>query len=84
MFTLSNVGFGNNDQELSIIGSSRLISSPKRHVARVKLLVLESPLPQALNATTLTEPAEAPQVTVIFAVPCPDVMIAPVGTVQVN
>ena len=84
MFTLSDVGFGNSDQELSITDSSRLVSSPKRHVISVKLLFLERPLPQALNATTLTVPAAAPQVTAMFAVPCPDVMIAPDGTVHAN
>jgi len=38
--------------------------------------------PQPLVATAVIRPAVVPAVTVIAGVPCPDVMVHPVGTVQ--
>jgi hypothetical protein len=38
--------------------------------------------PQPLPATTVTLPDELAKVTIIDVVPCPDVMVAPEGTVQ--
>ena len=40
------------------------------------------PLKQLLVGVTLTLPEVDPQLTVIPAVPCPAVMLAPAGTVQ--
>jgi len=40
------------------------------------------PLPQLLLGVTLTFPEVVPQVTVIEVLPCPAVMLAPAGTVQ--
>ena len=38
--------------------------------------------PQALLSDTQTDPEETPNVTVIVLVPCPTVMLAPDGMVQ--
>ena len=40
-------------------------------------------MPQALPAVTHTVPEAAPKVTVANLVPCPDVIVAPIGTVHV-
>jgi len=49
-----------------------------RHVM-VTDFVLADALPQALEGVTRTFPAVVPQVAVMFPVPCPAVMTAPVG-----
>ena len=40
------------------------------------------PTPHALVSVTLTFPAVVPNVTVMAFVPCPAVIVAPAGTVQ--
>jgi hypothetical protein len=45
--------------------------------------VLAALVPQALVAVTLIFPELAPKVAVIEVVPCPTVMVAPDGAVQV-
>ena len=42
----------------------------------------QAPLPQVLFGVTVTFPEVEPHVTVIDVVPCPAVMLAPLGTVQ--
>ena len=48
----------------------------------VTFLLLDAPLPQILVGVTLTFPEVEPQVNVMELVPCPEVMLAPLGTVQ--
>jgi hypothetical protein len=40
-------------------------------------------VPQVFEAVTQMFPPVAPKVTVILVVPCPELMVAPPGTVQV-
>ena len=63
---------------------SSATSSNERHTARLTANVLAVVLiPQALLALTDTEPATVPQLTTTLPVPWPEVIVAPVGTVQV-
>jgi len=48
----------------------------------VTALLALVPLPQLLVGVTLTFPEVVPHVTVIEVLPCPAVMLAPAGTVQ--
>ena len=77
-YTLSSVPIA-----VSIDVSSATISN-ERQSARLTANVLAVVLiPQALLALTETEPATVPQFTTILPVPWPEVIVAPVGTVQV-
>ena len=49
----------------------------------VTAVQLEELAPQMLSAVTHTLPDEVPRVTVMEVVPCPAVIEAPLGTVQV-
>jgi hypothetical protein len=53
------------------------------HVKSVSDLLRVADCPQAFTPRTVTLPAAVPQVLVMLVVPCPAVMVAPVGTVQV-
>ena len=53
------------------------------HVSKVNALLLVADCPQAFTPRTVTLPAAVPQVHVILVVPCPAVIVAPVGTVHV-
>ena len=81
------VGFGYTLSSVPIAVStdvSSAISSNERHVARLTANVLAVVLfPQALLALTETEPATVPQFTTTLPVPWPEVIVDPVGTVQV-
>ena len=46
-------------------------------------MLLAADCPQAFTPRTVTLPAAVPQVHVILVVPCPAVIVAPVGTVHV-
>ena len=77
-YTLSSVPIA-----VSTDVSSATISN-ERQSARLTANVLAVVLiPQALLALTETEPATVPQFTTILPVPWPEVIVAPVGTVQV-
>jgi hypothetical protein len=52
-------------------------------VFTVKAKVAAVDVPQAFVAVTVTFPDVEPEVTVIDVVPCPAVIVAPVGTVHV-
>ena len=49
---------------------------------KLTLMLIDGLVPQLLEALTLIVPDEVPKVTVILSVPCPEVMVAPLGTVQ--
>jgi hypothetical protein len=53
------------------------------HVKSVSDLLRAADCPQAFTPRTVTLPAAVPHVQVMLVVPCPAVMVAPVGTVQV-
>ena len=53
------------------------------HVKSVSDLLRAADCPQAFTPRTVTLPAAVPQVQVMLVVPCPAVIVAPVGTVQV-
>jgi hypothetical protein len=53
------------------------------HVKSVSDLLRVADCPQAFTPRTVTLPAAVPQVQVMLVVPCPAVMVAPVGTVHV-
>ena len=86
MFTRPIPGFGyttnSNALTASVITSSGS-GSPKRQDATQTARDLVDELPQPLLALTVTFPLTQPNFTVIDAVPCPAVITAPLGTVQV-
>ena len=60
-----------------------ILSSTSMQVAIYTGLKTDTDDPQAFTFLTETDPDAEPQVHVILAVPCPAVMLTPVGTVQV-
>ena len=66
-----------------MVGSSET-SSSKRHATDVTNFEAGAETPQLLLLVTLTVPDVVPHVTLMLLVPCPVVMVAPVGTVQLK
>ncbi len=86
MFSMPIPGFGyttnSSADEIVSVTSSGYVS-PKRQDATQTARDLVDELPQPLFALTVTLPFEVPNFTVTDAVPCPAVITAPLGTVQV-
>ena len=86
MFRRPIPGFGyttNSNALTASVNTSSGSVSPKRQDATQTASERVVELPQPLFALTVTLPFEVPNFTVTDAVPCPAVITAPFGTVQV-